>query len=330
MIEFVEEVDLSGVHVEMGTDGVMRISTAEDGGSENTPDNNNADMSAQPAPATTSATTTASTAASSHTTGDSVRSSNNASSAGTTTASAAAAEAERTRKLLDGLAKQAIGPNFVRVDIRQKGNPVLRYVRNVPWQFCEQPADFVLGKRSCALFLSLRYHLLHPEYIHGRIREVGQLYQLRVLLVLVDVRDSQAVLMDLARLCLVHNYTLMLGWSNREVGRYIETYKAYEHKSSDALQQPGASDYLSQVVACLTAVRSVNKTDAVTLLSTFGSVRGIVAAGDDEVRLCPGFGDKKVSRMTALFTQPFRNPKSHKPSRFSLTRSQQQQEEGEK
>eukprot|EP01147_Barroeca_monosierra_P006369 gene6369-9294_t len=225
-------------------------------------------------------------------------------------------DGEKTRQLLNILAKQPIGPNYVRVDIRQKGNPVLKHIRNVPWQYCQQSSDFVMGKRICGLFLSLRYHRLHPEYIHTRLREVGSGYQVRVLFVLVDIRDSQSILTDLAKLCIQRRFTLILGWSNREIGRYIETYKAYENKSSDALQETPASDYISQVVKTLTSAKSVNKADAVTLMSTFGSVANIIQADENSIHLCPGFGEKKASKLKKLFTTPFVNPNRLRPSRF--------------
>lgn len=43
-----------------------------------------------------------------------------------------------------------------------------------------------------------------------------------------------------------------------------------------------------RVSAALTTIRSINKTDAVTLASTFGSVRGIMQASKAELAQCPG------------------------------------------
>lgn len=37
------------------------------------------------------------------------------------------------------------------------------------------------------LLYSLRYHQLHPNYLHTRLKELGKGYDLRVLLVQVDV-----------------------------------------------------------------------------------------------------------------------------------------------
>ena len=42
-------------------------------------------------------------------------------------------------------------------------------------------------KIGCWSDASLRYHRLHPEYIHDRVSELRQEYNLRVLLCLVDI-----------------------------------------------------------------------------------------------------------------------------------------------
>ena len=49
---------------------------------------------------------------------------------------------------------------------RQKGNPMLRFIKNVPIRYTEDIlSDFVLGSGAAALYLSLRYHLLNPGCI---------------------------------------------------------------------------------------------------------------------------------------------------------------------
>ncbi|CAG8806952.1 13485_t:CDS:2, partial [Dentiscutata erythropus] len=44
---------------------------------------------------------------------------------------------------------------------------------------------------------------------------------------------------------------------------------------------------------CLTQIRSVNKTDVVTLASSFGSLKRIMNASSDELAMCPGLGEQK-------------------------------------
>ncbi|XP_058052129.1 DNA excision repair protein ERCC-1 isoform X3 [Ahaetulla prasina] len=163
--------------------------------------------------------------------------------------------------------------NAIIVSPRQRGNPILKFVRNVPWEFGEVVPDYVLGQSTCALFLSLRYHNLNPNYIHERLRNLGKTYQLQVLLLQIDVKDPHQAVKELAKICILADCTLILAWSPEEAGRYLETYKAYEQKPADLLKEKVEHDYLSRVSDCLTSVKSVNKTDTLSLLSTFRAKR---------------------------------------------------------
>ncbi|MBN3320026.1 ERCC1 protein, partial [Atractosteus spatula] len=191
--------------------------------------------------------------------------------------------------------------NSIVVSPRQRGNPVLKFVRNVPWEFGDVVPDYVLGQTSCALFLSLRYHNLNPNYIHDRLKQLGQSYTLRVLLVQVDVKDPHHALKDLARICILADCTLILAWSPEEAGRYLETYKSYEKKPADLLKEHVEQDFLSKVTDCLTTVKSVNRTDVLTLLSTFSSLDGIMKASKEDLTVCPGLGPQKVRQNSVHF-----------------------------
>ncbi|XP_064258272.1 DNA excision repair protein ERCC-1 isoform X2 [Passer domesticus] len=191
------------------------------------------------------------------------------------------------------------------VSPRQRGNPVLRFIRSVPWHFGDVAPDFVLGAGACALFLSLRYHQLHPGYIHERLRALGRGCGLRVLLLQVDVRDPHQSLKDLAKVCLLADCTLLLAWSAEEAGRYLETFKSYEQKPPDLLKERVEHDFLSRVTDCLTSVKSVNKTDALSLLGTFGSLAAVAGASRGELSLCPGVGPQKAKRLFDVLHEPF-------------------------
>ncbi|XP_026150980.1 DNA excision repair protein ERCC-1 [Mastacembelus armatus] len=196
------------------------------------------------------------------------------------------------------------------VSPRQRGNPILKFVRSVPWEFGDVVPDYVLGQTTCALFLSLRYHNLNPNYIHDRLKQLGHTFVLRVLLVQVDVKDPHHALKELARICVMADCTLILAWSPEEAGRYLETYKSYEKKPADLLKEQVEKDYLSKVTDCLTTVKSINKTDAITLLSTFSSVEGIISASKEDLVLCPGLGPQKARRLYDVLHKPFLKSKT--------------------
>lgn len=156
-------------------------------------------------------------------------------------------------------------PHCLLVNPKQKGNPLLRSIKNVPWEYDEIVPDYQMGKSVCALFLSLRYHNLNPDYIHERLRLLGKMYELRVLLVQVsilkylkkeifsfvfkvDVKDPHHPLKNLTRICILANMTLILAWSPEEAGKIIETYKIYENKPADKIMEKSESSPYLKVV----------------------------------------------------------------------------------
>ncbi len=69
-------------------------------------------------------------------------------------------------------------------------------------------------------------HLFLTDYIHERLKSLkGTGFDLKVLLVQVDVKDPHHALKQLMRICILAELTLMLAWSAEEAGTMIETYK---------------------------------------------------------------------------------------------------------
>ncbi|KAL4426156.1 hypothetical protein ABPG77_007438 [Micractinium sp. CCAP 211/92] len=193
---------------------------------------------------------------------------------------------------------QQLPANAIIVSRRQNGNPVLKYIRNVRWQFADNVVpDFLLGKETACLFLSLRYHLLKPEYIHSRIKELQRSFRLRLILCHVDTEDAVEPLAQVTRAAIGNDFTLICGWSNQECARYLETFKSYENKPAEVIQKDLGTDYLSRINAALTTVRGVNRTDVKTLGDRFGSVAGIFKASAEELQACPGIGPTKEAAL---------------------------------
>ncbi|XP_050886231.1 DNA excision repair protein ERCC-1 isoform X3 [Lathyrus oleraceus] len=167
--------------------------------------------------------------------------------------------------------------NAILVSNRQKGNPLLKYIRNVRWTFADVVCDFLLSQTSCALYLSLRYHLLHPDYLYYRIRELQKNFKLRVVLCHVDVpRGMWPLLRD--------------------------------HKS---LRKQTCRYYSRPIGFRLSiTVRHVNKTDVVTLGTNFGSLSNIMGASMEDLARCPGIGERKVKRLFDTFHEPFKRVES--------------------
>ncbi|KAM0382600.1 hypothetical protein ACHAPY_003225 [Fusarium culmorum] len=198
------------------------------------------------------------------------------------------------------------------VSPRQRGNPVLTSIRSMPWEYSDIPSDYVLGLGTCALFLSLKYHRLHPEYIYTRIRNLQGKYNLRILLTMVDIPNHEASLKELSKTSLVNNVTLILCWSAAEAARYIELYKSYENASFGAIRGQQPSSYGEKLVEFVTVPRSLNKSDAVAVVSNFGSLRNAINADAEQLGMLNGWGGVKVKRWVSAVEEPFRVKKAAK------------------
>lgn len=212
---------------------------------------------------------------------------------------------EHTEDPGSSTSKSNVKLNTLLVSPKQKGNPLLKFISNIPWEYSDIVPDYVMGKTTCALFLSIRYHQLNPDYIHNRLKLLGNAYNLRVLLVQVDIADPHHALKHLTRICILADLTLMLAWNAEEAGKIIETYKIYENKPPDKIMDCSVTAPYQKLVNALTTVRSVNKTDATTLLSTFGTLKEIVNAPVNTLALCPGFGFQKAQRLHKVLHEPF-------------------------
>jgi len=199
-----------------------------------------------------------------------------------------------------------IGNNII-INPNQRLNPVLECIRNVGKEFGDITPDFQVGRTTCILFLSLKYHRLHPEYVHTRIEKLGPSYNLRILLIMCDVTEHQELIRELTKVCLINNLTVLVAWSNDEAGQYIATFKQFEHKPPDLIKERVDKDYDSQLRTALTSINKVNKTDVETLRTSLGSFADISRASSDRLQTLPGFGQVKVRRIKDALEKPFRN-----------------------
>uniref|UniRef100_A0A915D8P8 DNA excision repair protein ERCC-1 n=1 Tax=Ditylenchus dipsaci TaxID=166011 RepID=A0A915D8P8_9BILA len=212
---------------------------------------------------------------------------------------------------------------------RQEGNPLLKYIRNVPYEWsADLRADFECAKNCGVLYLSLKYHKLHPGYIETRFAD-GNSYYIKVLLVLVNVEDPSFVLRDLNMFCYRAGWTLLLSYSVEEAAEYLENLKLSEKRSPETVisnyqnykqqKQQGQNSrpptdkdknqqLYDQAIKFLCSIRSVSQTDAKRLLGTFGSILSIAKASQEHLELCPGLGPIKAQNVYAFFRTPFMIP----------------------
>ena len=142
-------------------------------------------------------------------------------------------------------------------------------------------------------------------YLLSRMQPLRSHYTVRLLLLQVDVDDSEPPLTEVTTACFVNGWTLLLGWSVDEVGRWLELFKVMENKGKESLEGATDAGDEERVRDVLGVVKGVNKTDTAVLMSTFGSLTALARASEAELLACVGMGAKKVKRLRLAFNQPF-------------------------
>eukprot|EP01084_Bolivina_argentea_P298207 513864_1 len=178
----------------------------------------------------------------------------------------------------------------------QQNNPVIKEVRHVRCQVSNTLVpDFDVGAKACILFLSVRFHLQNPKYIVMRIGELGNSYSNRILLLYIDmVSPDEDIILQINCIALRHNLSLLMAFSTVEAARYLESLKMFGDKQPRSIMPRSDSDHQALFNDCMTSIPSINKTDALTLASTFGSMEKVFSASREDLIRCPGLGDIKV------------------------------------
>lgn len=131
---------------------------------------------------------------------------------------------------------------------------------------------------------------------------------------MVDIPNHEDSLRELSKTSVVNGVTIIACWSAAEAARYLELYKSYEHAAFDAIKGKRSAAYAERLVDFVTVPRSLNKSDAVSLVANFGSVRNAVNADPEQLSSLSGWGAQKIKRWSSAIDEPFRAKRAAKRS----------------
>ncbi|KAJ1613055.1 ERCC1 excision repair 1 [Cryptosporidium canis] len=192
--------------------------------------------------------------------------------------------------------------------IRQKGNPILCHIRDVSYEFRNIVPDFMVGKYDAVIFISIRYHKLHNQYLRKRAESLQKNYKIRVLLCLVDAPPSgviDAAILEITDICFDFNLTLFLAWSHKEAGQILQTLKSHENSSCENIRGGLSMDQFSRIRDALCSLPRINKADSENLLKHYGSISKIASASEEELSSIQGIGPIKAKVISDIFSTEF-------------------------
>jgi DNA excision repair protein ERCC-1 len=182
---------------------------------------------------------------------------------------------------------------------RQKLNPLIPLLSSIETQWSDAAiADYEIGRNVAVLFLALKYHRQHPDYLGSRIEAFRGSFPVRILLLLVNDENPDLVISRLTSLVTSNGMNLILAFDYEEASRWliclfntqespIEDLKAVNETSfeiaTDALNTLGASrkeaERLLHGYATLADVLNASK-ESLLSLGTFRSskIDGFICA----------------------------------------------------
>ncbi|KAG7896076.1 hypothetical protein KL905_004634 [Ogataea polymorpha] len=216
------------------------------------------------------------------------------------------------------LKKQTFGA--IQINQNQTGNPLLQSLKQVAYEFNAKvkDVDYLINSHCVVVFLSLRYHKLHPEYIYNKIKKItynGSNRRVnRILMVLVDIDNSNDSIRELNKLCLFNELNLVLAWSFQQCADYLTFLKQCELNVGNQLIKGAVktdsiandADYYQRIVDMMTSIRSINKTDSIKLISRFKSFKNLCEeANEYNLEEISGMGHNKIERLLKVINDPF-------------------------
>lgn len=123
---------------------------------------------------------------------------------------------------------------------------------------------------------------------------------------MVDIPNHEESLKELSKTSIINNLTLILCWSAPEAAHYLELFKSSENAQPTAIRTQQAQSYKESLVEFVTTPRNINKSDAASLISTFGSLQNAINAQPEQISAVPGWGERKVRQWCNAVREDFR------------------------
>lgn len=130
-------------------------------------------------------------------------------------------EAPRGKRRIDSLGS---GKTLL-VSSSQKGNPLLNCLTNTNWRYVSSSGgtkiyyDYNVKGRN-VVFLSLKYHKLHPEYIAKKMQPLIKKGN-NILICVVDIERSEDILKDLNKDCMFNDFVMLLAFNFEQAAKYL-------------------------------------------------------------------------------------------------------------
>lgn len=186
----------------------------------------------------------------------------------------------------------------------QEKNPLIKILETAKINWTDNTVcDYSISTQIGVLFLSLKYHRSHPEYLLGRVSKFKGSFKSRVLLLVVDGKGPDKAISKLNTFCIDNNLNLILAFDYEEAGRWILTMYNMQEAQTDELKHVNESNF-DIAVDALNAI-GISKKDATSLLELYGSLSDCLLQSKENLAETGLLSDSKIEKFTAIKESAF-------------------------
>ena len=186
----------------------------------------------------------------------------------------------------------------------QEKNPLIKILSPAKIEWDESSVcDYSIGHQIGILFLSLKFHRSHPEYLDKRVLNFKGGYASRILLLVVDGQNPDRVISKLTSYSIANNLNLVLAFDYEEAGRWILTMYNTQEAQVDELKASNETTY-DIAIDALNAI-GVSKKDAASMLESCGTLSKCLLQSRGELAKTNILSDFKMEQFLAALDEPF-------------------------
>jgi DNA excision repair protein ERCC-1 len=187
---------------------------------------------------------------------------------------------------------------------RQQGNPMIPVLESgAEVVFADSSvADYTIGKDLAVLFLTLKYHRQHPDYLGERLRDFRGSFPVRLLLFLVNDENPDRVISRLTSVAMANNMNLILAFTYEEAARWLLTLYNTQDAGVDDLRAMNES-HTETATEALHAI-GLSRREAEAMLRAFPTVAELLLAPRDALVKAAAVSEKKVDLLIEMITKP--------------------------
>lgn len=192
--------------------------------------------------------------------------------------------------------------NKILINKVQQNNKVIEYLHPGTYEWSTDiSCDFAIKNQIGVLYLSLKFHREHQNYIKTRLAANNDYFPVNILLLVSSSENDSSQINELTQLCITHNITVVLAFNTEESARWIQSMYQTQNSTLESLKTEDEANIDTAINAlhCL----GVSHKEAEALLLKFGSLEKCLNATQSSIAeiLSP----EKAKNFCAKIQAPF-------------------------